>query len=85
MPSVDPDHPDDRELIHFYRTGNVWKFFHQEDYNDIVKKNTIPEICFATRHPIKNGLLDLPDLHAIINSVKFKSQEEEKSAGSKLG
>ena len=81
-PSVDPDHPDDRELIHFYKTGNDWKFFHQEDYNDIVKKNTIPEICFATRHPVKN--LDLPNLEDIINAVKLKSQEEVKSAGLKF-
>ena len=59
-----------------------WKFFHQEDYNDIVKKNTIPEICFATRHPVKN--LDLPNLEDIINAVKLKSQEEVKSAGLKF-
>ena len=54
LPSIDPAQSENRDLIHFYKTGNDWKFVTQSEY--AMKKNTIPEICFATRHPIKNFL-----------------------------
>ena len=59
--SIDPDHPESKGLIHFYQTpeeaegGKKWKFLTSEEYE--AQKDTLPDVCFATRHPI-NSLLE---------------------------
>lgn len=53
-PSIDPERPAAKGLIHFYQTpaadvrGKQWHFVTAEEYE--AKKNTLPDICFATRH-----------------------------------
>ena len=58
--SIDPDHPEEKGLIHFYQQANEageteWKFLTKAQYDE--QKDSLPDVCFATRHPIK-GLLD---------------------------
>ena len=58
--SIDPNHPDERGLIHFYqketnrningRRVKEWCFMTPEEYQ--AQKANLPDICFATRHPI---------------------------------
>ena len=53
--SIDPDHPEAKGLIHFYQTeAKEWKFVNQEQYD--AQKDTLPGVCFATRHSIKTFL-----------------------------
>mmetsp|Transcript_21015 Transcript_21015/g.28267 ORF Transcript_21015/g.28267 Transcript_21015/m.28267 type:complete len:134 (+) Transcript_21015:3257-3658(+) len=54
--SIDPDHPEESGLIHFYQDGadQSWKFVTPEQYE--VKKNELPAVCFATRHPMVSFL-----------------------------
>ena len=51
--SIVPDKPEATGLIHFYKKqdGN-WAFVTAEEYID--KKDEIPDLCFACRHPIRN-------------------------------
>lgn len=54
--SIDPDNPEAKGLIHFYQEKDdagvkEWKFVTQEQYED--KKESLPDVCFATRHSIK--------------------------------
>ena len=58
--SIDPDHPENKGLIHFYQTpedspdGKKWKFLTAEEYE--AQKDSLPDVCFATRHPIESLL-----------------------------
>lgn len=57
--SIDPDHPEEKDLIHFYQKttesgDKIWKFMTKADYEQ--QKNDLPDVCFATRHPIKQLL-----------------------------
>ena len=59
-PSIDPERPAAKGLIHFYQTpaadvrGKQWHFVTAEEYE--AKKNTLPDICFATRHSMQSFL-----------------------------
>lgn len=58
--SIDPENPQAKELIHFYQKVNdagvkEWQFVTKDQYE--AKKDTLPEVCFATRHPIKKLLV----------------------------
>lgn len=53
--SIDPENPDAQGLIHFYQNHqNKWKFLTADQYE--AQKESLPDICFATRHPIKSFL-----------------------------
>ena len=53
MPSINPNKPEATGLIHFYQSEDgKWNFVSEEDYQS--QKSQLPDICFATRHPIKN-------------------------------
>ena len=54
--SIDPDHPEESGLIHFYKDvqDQSWKFLTPTDYDK--KKNELPAVCFATRHPMLSFL-----------------------------
>lgn len=44
-----------RGLIHFYqKEDGSWVFLSEEQYDEAVKEGTVPDCCFATKHPIKN-------------------------------
>lgn len=45
-----PDGSKSEGLLHFYNKNNAWHFVTQEEY--LNKKNELPDICFATKHPI---------------------------------
>jgi len=74
--SIDPAHPDEKGLIHFYqkqiadktdKDGNPvkeWKFLTPSEYE--AKKNELPDLCYATRHNI--------------NWLQKKAQEEFEAA-----
>lgn len=54
--SMDPDHPEEEGLIHFYQATNEagekqWKFLTPDQYED--QKDSLPDVCFAARHPDK--------------------------------
>ena len=59
--SINPDKPEEKGLVHFYQvvteqTGEdgkpvkEWRFVSPSEYE--AKKNEIPALCYATRHPI---------------------------------
>ena len=51
--SIDPDHPEEKGLIHFYQQpgSNDWKFVTADQYEQ--QKDSLPDVCFATKQPIK--------------------------------
>lgn len=60
--SMDPESPEATGLVHFYqeehpereidgKKAKVWKFLTEEQYEE--RKETLPDVCFATRHYIK--------------------------------
>ena len=49
-PSIIPDKPDEKGLIHFYKQDNEWKFLTSAEYEE--HKGELPPLSFATRHPI---------------------------------
>ena len=55
--SMDPEKPEATGLTHFYQEEDPdskvkkWKFITSEMYEQ--SKDSLPFICFATRHPIK--------------------------------
>ena len=69
-PSVNQNDRDDRDLVHFWKEkeGN-WKFASSEEVATTAIEP--PDICFATRHPIKDFLTarddpdKMPDLHGL--------------------
>ena len=59
---MNPEKPYAVGLTHFYseehpekvidgKKARVWKFISAEEYEE--RKDSLPEICFATRHPIQ--------------------------------
>ena len=57
--SIDPENPDAVGLIHFYQEldqngDKKWKFLSAADYE--AKKSELPNICFATHHPMASFL-----------------------------
>ena len=59
---MDPENPEATGLMHFYRVDHptkildgkkakMWKFVTAEQYEE--RKDELPDLCFATRHPIK--------------------------------
>ena len=64
--SMDPEKPEATGLTHFYceehpdkivegKKAKVWKFISEQEYEE--RKDSLPDLCFATRHLIK-GLAD---------------------------
>ncbi len=42
-------------LIHFYKNDDdSWTFLSEAQYDEGVKAGTIPDVCFATKHPIQD-------------------------------
>lgn len=66
--SIVPDKPEATGLIHFHKKpdGN-WAFITADEYEE--KKGELPDLCFATRHPI-TGFSDknFEDLTALLES-----------------
>ena len=54
LPSIIPDKPDEKGLIHFYKQNEEWKFITNSEYEE--RKGELPPISFATRHPIGSFL-----------------------------
>ena len=52
LPSIIPDKADYRGLVHFYKQGGQWRFIEEDDLE--MEHGRLPDICFATRHPIKD-------------------------------
>ena len=59
---MDPENPSATGLMHFYqedhpekvidgKKAKVWKFLSQDQYE--AQKDSLPDLCFATRHKIK--------------------------------
>lgn len=48
--SIVPDKPDATGLIHFYKKDGNWAFVTHDEFDE--KKGELPDVCFATRHPI---------------------------------
>lgn len=72
--SIDPDHPQATGLIHFYQTpAKEWKFVTEEQY--AAQKDTLPDVCFATRHPIKSFLDRVKRLRANEASQEDKNDK----------
>lgn len=45
-----PEKPDNTGLVHFYKKGSEWSYVTADEYE--AKKDELPDVCFATRHPI---------------------------------
>lgn len=60
IPSIVENEPNNHGLTHFYfdEVSKEWEIVKQEDFEDKEKgtsrKNKMPDLLFATRHPIKN-------------------------------
>lgn len=59
---MDPENPSATGLMHFYqeehpekvidgKKAKIWKFLSQNQYEE--QKDSLPDLCFATRHKIK--------------------------------
>jgi len=61
LPSIVPGEPENRDLVHFYKQRGQWNIIKEEDF--IMYQDRLPDICFATRHPVKNfdAIKDNPD------------------------
>lgn len=71
--SVCPEKPEEAGLIHFYKKDDAWVFVTPDEYQD--KKEEIPDLCFATRHAIKDlKEQDFPDLTALDTALKEKGE-----------
>ena len=74
LPSIIKESPDYHGLVHFYKQGKSWMYIKEEDFGS--RQGKIPNLVFATRHPIQaweqiladeGNTLDLiPDLDKII-------------------
>ncbi len=64
---MDPENPESKGLLHFYqeehpekvidgKKAKSWKFLTQDKYEE--QKDSLPNLCFATRHNIK-GLAEI--------------------------
>jgi len=64
--SIVPDKPDATGLTHFFKKDGNWAFVTDDEYDE--KKVDLPDLCFATRHPISNlsdkSFADLPALQS---------------------
>jgi len=60
IPSIVENEPNNHGLTHFYfdEVTKEWEIVKQEDFEDkekgTARKNKMPDLLFATRHPIKN-------------------------------
>ena len=65
--AMDPENPESKGLLHFYqeehpekvidgKKAKSWKFLTQDKYEE--QKDSLPDLCFATRHNIK-GLAEV--------------------------
>jgi hypothetical protein len=76
--SIIPEKPEATGLIHFYKKQGVedWSFMTEEEYK--TKKDELPPLSFATRHPIADFKdKDFPDLEALTEQVAFKEGLED--------
>ena len=89
--SIDPAHPEERGLIHFYqqeiegktdKEGNPlkeWRFLTPAEYE--AKKNELPDVCYATRHEIPWLLKKAQEeIEAAKKAAEAAALEEEKKA-----
>jgi hypothetical protein len=71
LPSIVPDEPENRDLVHFYKQRGQWNIIKDEEFQ--MHQDRLPDICFATRHPIKDfdaikdNLNFIPNLEDIIS------------------
>ena len=84
--SINPDKPQEKGLVHFYQvvteqTGEdgkpvkEWRFVSPSEYE--AKKNEIPELCYASRHPI-NWLIEKIKNNGLVFEEEVEEVEEEK-------
>ena len=50
---IKPNDPKSRELVHFWKKDGQWIFKGEEELKS-TGRDALPDICFATRHPIAN-------------------------------
>lgn len=71
---MDPENPDASGLLHFYldqeenylklingEPTRKWNFLTEAQYQE--RKNELPDLCFASRHPIKALQESLKRIH----------------------
>lgn len=64
-----PEKPDTVGLVHFYRKDKAWSFVTADEYE--AKKDELPDVCFATHHPIKDfNSKEFPELESISFDTK---------------
>lgn len=81
--SIIPEKPDASGLIHFYREGDQWVFLDPEEYE--AKKDSLPKVCFATRHPIADfSAKPWPDLGPVAAGLQLSAAENEPTYYSKF-
>lgn len=40
-------------LVHFYKKDDgSWIYLNEKQYDEAKKEGTVPDVCFATKHPI---------------------------------
>ena len=70
--SMDPENPTTEGILHFYQEEHpekeidgkkvkLWKFVTAENYEE--HKSSLPDLCFASRHPIKELAESLKKIH----------------------
>lgn len=80
LPSILADEPEYRGLVHFYRNKGKWIFIKEEDL--AMQVDRLPELVYATRHPIKDfeaALIDdtlLPDCQKISSRADIRKRKE---------
>ena len=68
--SIIPDKPEATGLIHFYKSGDEWKFITEDEYEE--KKGELPALSFACRHSIEDFKeKTLPDLTALLPEINI--------------
>lgn len=73
--SIVPSKPDATGLIHFFKQGEKWEFVTEDEYE--AKKNEIPQLSFASRHPIADfSQKTFADLNELQSGLEFEGEGE---------
>lgn len=73
--SIIPEKPEAQGLIHFYKKDDAWHFVAEDEYE--AKKDSLPQVCFATRSPIDNfSGKSWPDLNRLVRNLSPEAEGE---------
>lgn len=76
--SLIPEKPQEVGLTHFYKQNGEWVFMSESEWNDADNKKKLPNICFATRHNIKDFSSKVwPDLDRMTDQLIFSCNGSE--------